>query len=94
MAQGVNDFIGSDHRLVYADLEMRARVRRDGKRVRVETWRIRELREREREEREEVLREFSGVLEEELREWEEKMERGNFENDVEGMYQHFRKGVR
>lgn len=28
VAQGVNDFIGSDHRLVFAELEVRARVRR------------------------------------------------------------------
>jgi len=92
VAQGVNDFIGSDHRLVYADLEVRARVRREGKRVRVETWRIRELREREREDREKVLEDFSGALKEELREWEEKMESGRFMENVESMYQSFRGG--
>ena len=60
--------------------------------MRVETWRIRQLRERERKNREEVLREFSGALEEELREWEAKMEGQKFVEDVEGMYHSFRKG--
>ena len=50
------------------------------------------MRERERKNREEVLREFSGALEEELREWETKMEREKFVEDVEGMYHSFRTG--
>jgi hypothetical protein len=39
-----------------------------------------------------VLSEFSGVLSEEFREWVEKMERGDFAEDTEGMYRSFREG--
>ena len=90
VAQGVNDFIGSDHRLVYADIEVRAPVKRDGRRIRVETWKIRELREREREDKEKLLEEFAHTLDAGMSEWEHKIERGVFGSDADMMFKDWR----
>ena len=86
VAQSANDFIGSDHRLVFAELEVRAPVKRNGKRVHVEPWKIRELRERQRHEKEEILAEFSVALEEGMRDWESKLQGGEFGRDADIMF--------
>jgi exonuclease III len=92
VAQGVNDFIGSDHRLVYAVIEVRAAFLRQGKRIRLETWKIRELRDREKKDKDLVVKDFSRAVGVGMRGWAGDVKRGAFRGDPDRMYAVWKKG--
>ena len=92
VAQEEEDFIGSDHRMVFADIKCCPVFKKQGKGVRIETWRIREARREERESKGVVVSRMAKSLERFLGGWEEKVLKGGYEGDLDSLYSDWSKG--
>jgi len=86
VAQEEEDFIGSDHRLVFVDINCQPIFSRQGKGVKVEVWKIKDAKEREREEKGSVVEAFSSALEKEMEQWSSKVEGSGYGGNVDVMF--------
>lgn len=93
VAQEEDDFIGSDHRLIFADIKCCTTVKSQGKGVKVVWWKIKEARELESREKGSVVNRMAESLEENLDRWEKKVVGGKFGVDVDSCYSVFKKGL-
>ena len=90
IAQGKDDFIGSDHRLVFSDIEVH--VQRSSKAIRISSWKLKELKERQQREKATVEKEMAEAIGRTLGGWHKKFLDGCDSGDVNTIYGEWKTG--